>query len=354
MLVAVSPGSRDRSALSALTLALSGTCLLFTHPLRAAAIPGLELQVTRSAQAADCPDAAALEARLAAEQRKPIDGPTQLEVRFERVGTVYEARVRASGARSGVRSLRALDATCAPLVEALTVTVLLLLDPQDEDEMAELAPSAELGEGGEAIEGAALPAPKAAAVRPRVLLDEAGAAAPIRRAGRPIELSVSAAPALSIGVTPEFTGGGEFGMSVAQGRFLLALSGAVFAPRSVEFGPGRVSAWLAGGRASACARWPSSESWTLGGCATLLAGRLSVEGQGYSEDSSAVRPLWALGPELLFVQRMLGAWSWFARGAVLVPPNREVFSIAGEGAGEAFRVKAVSGWLGAGLWLKIR
>jgi hypothetical protein len=99
----------------------------------------VHLDVARSADAADCPDAATLAAavehaggRSGLDVRPDSDAPLRLSVYLERNHGGYDAAVAASGMRSGLRTLTHAGATCDPLAKALVVSLMVLLDEVDQ------------------------------------------------------------------------------------------------------------------------------------------------------------------------------------------------------------------------------
>jgi hypothetical protein len=337
---------------------------IVTLPLSARAEPPalLELEVERDPGAADCPDAPALRSTLLAAGAQPIGGPVLLRVRFERTGDEYHATVRTSGARSGVRSLSVRESHCGPLVEALSVSIVLLLDPDGpgagppEADPAPTPPNTpETAPGASPAETA--PAPDATATArdsrapPAATRAEHG-----DRGSTGLESSVVAVdvtPTFVVGFTPSWTVGGELGATVRQGPGSIRAGAGAFLPRDAAHAGGRVAGFLLSARASACLDWPVGASGRLGGCATGLAGRLSVEGSGYADNLGVVRPLWAVGPELIGTWSVGDTWGWNLRAASLFSLARnESFFVEGA-EGSAFSVARVSPWLGLGLWSTI-
>jgi hypothetical protein len=112
----------------------------------------MDLRVTRSAGASDCPDAAALRASVArvVERDVPGSGPDgaadlSLDVSFSRQGARYVATVTDTDPGSGgERTMAHESATCAALAEAVVATIALRVDDRadaSEDSAASEAPA---------------------------------------------------------------------------------------------------------------------------------------------------------------------------------------------------------------------
>src|SRR3982751_52777 len=93
-----------------------------------------ELSVARGPGAEDCPDTAALRARVEQITGTRLGRVTATEpalavaVSFSREGDRYRAAIRTQGPKEGERVLEDEGPTCAALAEAVGVTLALLLD----------------------------------------------------------------------------------------------------------------------------------------------------------------------------------------------------------------------------------
>ncbi len=113
---------------------LVGLVLLSARSARADD-PATSLEVTRSADAADCPDAFALAALVARERGRDSLVTTAgagatlgLEVAFARSSSGYVATVRSTGDRTGTRTIADQGPSCSALAEAVVVTLTVMLD----------------------------------------------------------------------------------------------------------------------------------------------------------------------------------------------------------------------------------
>jgi hypothetical protein len=145
--------------------------------------------------------------------------------------------------------------------------------------------------------------------------------------------------------------GGELGIAARWDWFSGRLGVSALAPQSTEFEGGTARGWLGATHTSLCAHWAPNGDVDLAGCGFFLAAFASVDGTGYERSTRSTRPLFALGPEARLSGRIAGNWGWLADGAPLLLLLRQRFVVTG--AGEAFSVPRVAGWLGMGLWRKI-
>lgn len=113
---------------------LVGLVLLSARSARADD-PAASLEVTRSADAADCPDASALAALVARERgldslvtTAGAGATLGLEVAFARSSSGYVATVRSTGDRTGTRTIADQGPSCSALAVAVVVTLTVMLD----------------------------------------------------------------------------------------------------------------------------------------------------------------------------------------------------------------------------------
>jgi hypothetical protein len=122
---------------------------------------------------------------------------------------------------------------------------------------------------------------------------------------------------------------------VADGGFEYAHTsialGALWIPsQRIALAPGDVDVQLFAGALSACGfAW---EHTRLGLCGRFLAGAVHASGSGYTVDSSATRPWFAVGLELFVDGPIYGRlFRYRAAVAALVPVHSESFYVAGPG-----------------------
>ena len=240
---------------------------------------GFELSVARTPEAADCPDAPALSA---ATQRvgtgptsragEPEKEPLITQVTFDRDATGYFAEVRSTGRKTGLRVLRNEALTCAPLAEATTVVLAVLLDllPQDEN----------------------VPAP---AVVP---ITQSSAAAPVpeppRRALAPdrrIAVALGVDAGVAAGLLDHVAAGSLSGaVRPSYGRWELG-AGVLWAPtRNLPFMNHSVDVALLGARLTGCG-WvtPVRSRFGFAGCAGVLLAALRGQGHGFDHDEATTQ-----------------------------------------------------------------
>jgi hypothetical protein len=295
------------SLVVALLLA-AGVCL--------AASPEQGVVVRRTPGASDCPDGAALAAMVAAARATPAasvsGGPLVVDIDRDAAGLRAVVRM---GDGSGTRELSDVGPSCAPLAEALAITLAILLDGR-------------AGTGSGASSPAPLPAPL-----PVPALPEPWSTGGLS-AGIVGSLGLLRAPAL----------GATARLEVAlRGPLSFAASILWLPPRSFDAAEGSVSV---GGRAGAlegCARF-GMRGTMLGGslCAGPWLRVVSAEGHGFLEDRAAQRVSWAALAGAA-IHGPLGPLGWQARAAVFAPVRAETLSV--EQVGEVYRTPSVGGFL---------
>ncbi|WP_437284438.1 hypothetical protein [Sorangium sp. So ce406] len=363
------PRSSLRGALCVLAL-----CVLSLGSLRvAAAAPQRpRLAVHRAPSAADCPDAPSLAAAVERVMKQPAldpvstpaaadgapaaaapapslagDAPStagaaapgagtppgagdvpEYEVHFLRTETTYTAVLQAGGRARQLSS--EAGATCGELVEALALTIAILLD-------SEPAP---------APPPPVAPAPPPAAPAPVV---PARRPAPPPSARQPPSWDVSAelGAAGTVGMLDPFRAAATGGVSLRRRAWSAGL-GAVWLPRQdIDIEPGVASIGLVAATARGCATIAGElDEVRLSACAASMLGAVHGAGRGFSpnrEDSA----LWfavggsAIAEGPLFGTRALG---WSARATLLAPVARARFTVdrrAGSDAGAPVTTDAV-------------
>jgi hypothetical protein len=242
-------------------------------------IVGFELSVARTPEAADCPDAPAVAAALQQVGSDPArrapeaeEGPLFTQVLFDRDSTGYVAEVRSTGRKTGVRVLRNGASTCAPMAEATTVVLAVLLD---------LLP-----------EGVNEPAPATVVIAPSSRASAAPAPArPAAAPNRPIAVALGVETGLGAGVFEDVAAGSLGGaVRPSYGRWELG-AGALWVPtRSLPYMNGHVKVALLGARLTGCA-WVVSFGNRIGfaGCTGVLLTALRGQGDGFDRDFTATR-----------------------------------------------------------------
>ena len=279
-------------------------------------IAGFELSVARTPQARDCPDAPELSAATARvgtgptpREDEPEKAPLLTHVVFDRDAQGYSAEIRSTGRKSGVRVLRDAGETCAPLAEATTVVLAVLLDL--------------LPESAEPPAPAPVAAPSPAAATPAA---SPGPAPPRRQS---VVVTVGVDGGVAVGLLDQVAAG-TLGAALrpSYGRWELGV-GALWAPtRNFPFASGSVDVMLLSGRIIGCG-WltPSASRSGLAACAGVLFGVLRGEGHDFDQNRSTTQ-FWPLAEVGLRGRVVLGE-KWGLRFGVsgLVPLRRLTFSV---------------------------
>lgn len=339
-------------------------------------LTGVSLTVSRSQSAGDCPTAAELRQAVASRGGTAPEAPVQLEVHFDR-DSAYFAHVQATGARSGRRLLRIEDAHCAALLDVVAVALALLLDPNLIENQPTLPPPEDSDRGDATGRGpprepgdrsgsarTLTPTESSRAPHRTSVPAPAGAAqvSLVARAHphRPATVALRFVPVAAYGMTPHTVAlGAEGQASWRRGPVSFRLGPTGLLPRTQNVAGGSVEGHLVGGRAALCYEQRLGNRFGLATCGTLLGGALDVRGQGYpNPEPRSLRPLWALGTQLELAGQLSPRWGYVLQWVPVVPLRRERFYVAVESATAVERVTAfqtawVSGWLGAGIWLRL-
>ena len=295
--------------------ALALAAALAALPAPAAPL-GAELSVVRAPEAGDCPSSGELQAAIERIVQRPVVSASGerlvADVRFQRGESGFAALVRLEGAKQGERRLTDTGGSCAPLAQAVAVTLALLVDLGPEPPAPSPVRSPKPGSHGD------------------LWICSGGG------------LGLSAAPALALGG----------GAAVSWARWSLRGSGGTVLPREAELAPGSVRVGLARGELVLCRALTGGPRAQLDACAGGSAGWLSGHGQGYPVSMNAGL-VWAAAEAAVRIGGVLGGhWVWGVEGQLLAPFRRYTFSV--ENAGVAYRSSPVAGLLqlqlGARLW----
>ncbi len=291
------------------------------------------LEVERSGEAGDCPDAAGLTRNVEhILQRSFSNGPAGAEalrvaVRFAREHDEYSAEVRSLGAKPGERRFHDRGQACTALAEAVSVAIALLLDRE-----------------------LATPPP----------------AAPAPPAPLPTQEHVTATPTIAPRLAEwraTFEGGYASGLSATnttllseqlgvriERRFLLDAGFNAVLPAGTDSGMGAVRTTLFFGSLRAC--YAFGDRFSVGPCALLGVGRLRGVGLGYASVQGDSLLWSAVGAGMVAEAPLWGRVYLGLSGNAWLPTRRSSFSV--ENVGTVWKSEtvgvAVSARLGFRIW----
>jgi len=305
-------------------LVAAGACVGAVALARAEPLP-IGLVVSRGATAQGCPDRTELAALVEQVARRPhLAGATssvaiEAEVGFERTSDLLRAKVRLGGAKTGERELTDTGPSCAPLAQAVAITLVLLADHGPEAPAVAAASAAT----------ESVPPPSA------------------WRAGR-----VSAVGGTGLGLVSTVAGTISVGM-FAERRSDWGLAGNVFfvAPRRTSLSPGEVRVWLLAAEAHLCRAAGGDHRTSLAVCAGGAGGYLAAQGVGYPTSRATGFPWFAASARLALGGPIAGRLRWLAQAELLVPLRRQSFSI--DALGTAWESRPVGGRLELGAELSL-
>jgi hypothetical protein len=281
----------------------------------------LGLTVSRSAEAKGCPDRTELAALVDQVARRPLvtngatGGGVEAAVAFDRTPARLRALVRLSGAKTGERELTDTGPTCAPLAQAVAITLVLLADHGPEATAVPVS--------GPALE-TSLPPPNG------------------WRTGR-----ASAAGGAGLGLVPGVAGVLAIG-TAAERTSGWGLAGDAFfvTPRRAALPPGEVRVWLLAVEALLCRVAGEGRRTLLAVCAGGSAGYLAGQGFGYPTSQATGFPWFAGAARIALGGPIVGRLRWLARAELLVPVRRQSFSV--DNLGTAWDSSPVAGRLELG------
>ena len=279
--------------------------------------------MSRTAAAQACPDKAELRAIVEQVARRPlpaagIAGPPgiEAEVRFERTEDRFRATVRLAGAKSGERELTDTGPSCAPLAQAVAITLVLLADH------------------GPEVAAAPLPSPGVEVPVSRAGPWRAGRMALAGGAG--LGLVGAPSPDFSVGMSAERWSGWGF-----AGELFFVV------PQRTALPPGEVRVWLLAAAAGLCRAVGDSRRTLLLLCAGGAAGYLAGRGFGYPTSQSNGFPWFAAGARTGLGGPIAGRLRWVGQAELLVPLRHQTFSV--DNLGTAWESRPVGGRLDLGV-----
>jgi hypothetical protein len=303
--------------------------LLLTCSRTSRAADLFTLDVTRSAEVTDCPDAqnlagsvALLEGRFVLRASAPAEAH-RIEVSIDRDRQArYRATIRVPGARSASREISDDAANCGPLWDALTLALALIVDNDRSRSAAPTepqrrAPAARVPENREADHG---------------------------------HVGLGVGGLLSSGAIRSFAAGvvGDAVFEMTR-RTTLRVQGRILETTASSFGPGTVQIALFAGLVEGCyALNGQPRPVQVWGCAAMGAGVLRGSAQGYLNATARSRPWIAAGGGLSADFPVSDSWGVWVGADALALLLREEFAIGGI-ANPAYHPSAVGISAGAGL-----
>jgi hypothetical protein len=260
------------------------------------------LSVQRAEGAEDCPDSAALLAKVQSIRGSSSAGSAPYAIRFSREASMYAAAIQVAGAAGQERKLTSTEAECGALAQATAVTLALLFD-------AAAAPPN---------------APPSAIAAPAPTRSPPAEPAP----SRAWQLSLSLGAALLLGVVRPVAPllDAEAGLLTQRWRFGL---GALWVPRqTLDLPPGSVTETLWSAAARSCYAPLLFGALRLEICSGVWAGIVHAAAHDFTGNEAHTRPFVALPADL--------SAAWLSdyvgvelNAGLLVPLTRNEFTIDG-------------------------
>jgi len=286
------------------------------------------LSVERAPGLDDCPDAAALTARIRDIRGQDVElGTTAYDVRFTRVGKALNAEIRVGD--TSVRVLKARTESCDVLGQGIAVTLAMLLDSETAPRKSDTAADKEAERRLAADPKTDSAAPPLAAEQRRRARPDVGGFLGVG-GGALIGVLGAAAPVLLA----------EGGFRAGPLRF--GLGGLWGPPERLSLGPGYVSESVLAVTLRLCVGVAGDRELGFGVCAGALGGELTGDAHGFTVDGRH-RRRWLMLPLEVSLAKLSGRFGWELTGAALVAVAERDFAVAG--AGVAYRSPALGGLL---------
>ncbi|WP_437730286.1 hypothetical protein [Sorangium sp. So ce1335] len=232
----------------------------------------------------------------------------EYEVHFVRTESTYTAVLQAGGRARQLSS--EAGATCGELVEALALTIAILLDSEPAPPPPPPAPA---------------PVPPAPVLPPR-----RPAPPPPPRQTPSWDVSAELGAAGTVGMLDPFRAAATAGLSLRRRAWSAGL-GAVWLPsQDIDVAPGVASIGLVAATARGCATIAGQlDGLRLSACAASVLGAVHGAGRGFTPSRNESAPWFAVGGSALAEGPLFGsrALGWSARATVLVPVARARFTI---------------------------
>lgn len=284
----------------------------------------MTLAVERTPNAADCPDAPALNARIAALRgHDDTHGSSVYVVGFKRTGTELTAAIRVGN--TSVRVLRNRGGSCAALSNAVAVTLAMLIDADETQRPAVNQDS----------EPAPLANPPESLLEPKPRKRRARARGDAPLEGR-LGLGASALAGALAPVAPALLAS----IGVQRGGARLELGVLWGLPRSLSLAPGSVSESLIAGTLRGCVTLLGERELGLDLCAGVFAGATRGEACGFTQNFVQQSP-WLAVPVELSLARLAGPVGWELGASALAIAAERDYGVDGV-SGVAYRTPPVA------------
>lgn len=292
-----------------LVLASSGVAFAQSNRTDTHTAASFSLELARDEQASVCPDADWFRARVAS-HAGPAGQAGTFKITLRRRGEVWQGKIQRWGSSSdepaAERVLSDRSTACAPIAEAVAVTVAILAD----DFAQHPEPPAPLPSEAEVVE-LAPSAPRSSEPSDTKVWVGAGG-------GATLSFIAPLAPLLGFGLGLDTT-------HLRQGLRLMLTTEQKF-----ELSPGSVvvQAWLL----TVLSCWRFQEGpFGAAVCGNLDGSMLRASAEGFAGGKSTTRPYGAAGLELQPSWFIGGRYRISAAAGALVPFTRESFSVTGKG-----------------------
>ncbi|HEX3776798.1 MAG TPA: hypothetical protein VHV51_20140 [Polyangiaceae bacterium] len=310
--------------------------LLVPRQLRAQALP--PVTVDREAGAEDCPDTAALTARVQAllGHGTPSSEATAYRVTFSHSPGEFSAAIRSGTDGATVRYLNAREPSCGALAHATAIALAVLFDADFADDANGADGSANGADGERAAPESAEPpapplTPPPTKIVPRPPEDEtdAGETASKHAGERVDPWFALGAAGLAFALRPVVPALlADFGIEASHFRGSV---GVIWVPpETIRLAPGSAEENLIGGNFRGCYAFARRAVWRWDLCTGAVIGAASAEARGFSTNERHTELFLAFPLELgLSARAHSFGWQLGLSGLVLAPPNE--FNVAGVG-----------------------
>ncbi|WP_437585675.1 hypothetical protein [Sorangium sp. So ce1000] len=251
------------------------------------------------------------------------DGAPELEVRFLHDDATYTAVLQAGGRTRQLSS--EVGASCGELVEAVALTIAILLDSDPPAPAPVAFAPAPVAPAPPPV--APVPAPVAPEPAPAPL-DPAPPHPPPPAARGDVSIELGAAQ--TVGMLDPLRAAAMADVSLRRRAWSAGVGAVWLPPHDNELTPGVVSLGLAAATARGCATIAGDlDGLRLSACVASVLGAVYGAGKGFAPDREASAPWFALGGSAIAEGNFVGsrALGWSARATLLAPVARARFTV---------------------------
>jgi hypothetical protein len=247
-----------------------------------------------------------------------VENGTEVQVKviveLTRAAEIFRAKISMSGAVEGERTIEDASPTCAPLGDAVALSIALAIE---EARAKSIGPD---GPDGVRTSTAGAARTPARAISPEQ--------EPRAEKGEPIALDLEIGGGAAIGVVRQLAPLETLGLSLRLGFARIGLSSLLIYPeQSLALAPGTIDVTLAGANATGCLALADAPEITLLACLSGTAAAVRARARGFSTNRTESRAWIAGGLAAIVRGALFGPIHWYVREEALLPAQPQAFAV---------------------------